>query len=81
MFSIVRQYQESPEDIYTPVWPGDFRPARSEPCSFADVHVCVCSSIIHPGERPQYASTEERPTQLGGQGCWDAVQRPTGIHI
>jgi len=21
---------------YTPVWPGNLRPARSEPCSFAD---------------------------------------------
>ena len=21
---------------YTPIWPGHFRPARSEPCSFAD---------------------------------------------
>ena len=21
---------------YTPIWPGDFRPARSESCSFAD---------------------------------------------
>jgi len=22
---------------YAPVWPGDLRPVRSEPCSFADV--------------------------------------------